>query len=191
MDMTMRTCRSCKAELPLDKGFYRRSKGESWTLDCRKCVNRKGHQGRKQPTPKDYYVYSGRLKVCKVCNEEKADSNFTLRNDKCGLRPLCRTCLSQRVGTSGAGRKAFLKYLLKTKYAMTVDDYLEMLERQENRCAICGGVNKTGRRLYIDHCHDTGKVRGLLCLNCNAGLGQFSDSLALLESATDYLRKNG
>lgn len=66
--------------------------------------------------------------------------------------------------------------------------YLELLSRQGGRCAICGMEScSTNRAFAVDHCHDTGKIRGLLCFHCNTGLGKFKDSPELIQSAHDYL----
>lgn len=60
---------------------------------------------------------------------------------------------------------------LKKKYGITEDQFNELVLSQEGRCAICGKVPKG--RLHIDHCHDTGRIRGLLCTGCNTRLGWF------------------
>jgi hypothetical protein len=88
-----------------------------------------------------------------------------------------------------------LKSHLKKKFNLTVAGYEELVSRANSKCAICGaepkkeisGNGKSNPRLHIDHCHKTGKVRGLLCFNCNAGLGQFKDDVSRLEKAIGYL----
>lgn len=77
---------------------------------------------------------------------------------------------------------------LKRKYGLSKEEYYLLKEKQDNMCAICKISN---RRLAVDHCHITGKIRGLLCLNCNTGIGQLKDSVELLESAINYLKING
>jgi hypothetical protein len=74
-------------------------------------------------------------------------------------------------------------------YGITVRDYEAMFDAQRGVCAICGEPPSKDRRhdLAVDHCHDTGTVRGLLCLRCNAGLGQFDDSPDLLRRASEYV----
>ncbi len=85
--------------------------------------------------------------------------------------------------------------LLKT-YGITLAQYEEISLVQNHKCAICkkkdGAVSKLGknRDLAVDHCHQTGKVRGLLCSPCNSGIGQLGDSIERLETALEYLRKH-
>ena len=76
-------------------------------------------------------------------------------------------------------------------YGIGTEDYDSMLEAQNNRCAICGCTNADGRSgfFHIDHDHKTGKVRGILCNNCNNGLGRFKDNPVFLLNATKYIEK--
>jgi len=75
---------------------------------------------------------------------------------------------------------------------MSFDDYHDMLQAQNNRCAICGleDIDNLHGVLCVDHDHDTGKVRGLLCTACNYGLGYFRDNMYSLKKALYYLTKN-
>lgn len=76
-------------------------------------------------------------------------------------------------------------------YGISVADYERLLAEQGGACAICGRVdsgNAKDTRLHVDHCHATGRVRGLLCTNCNHGLGKFADSPERIERAALYLR---
>ena len=78
---------------------------------------------------------------------------------------------------------------LRAKYGLTPADYDWMLAGQGGGCAICGEPAPDGQSLHVDHCHDTGRVRGLLCFNCNAGLGMFDHDGARLGAAAAYLRR--
>lgn len=79
---------------------------------------------------------------------------------------------------------------IKRKYNLDYNTYLKMLEEQKNTCYICKSPPKnTKRPLDIDHCHKTGKVRGLLCSKCNKGIGLFNDNIEILLKAIDYLKK--
>ena len=76
---------------------------------------------------------------------------------------------------------------LKHRFGMTLEEYDELFDAQNGGCAICGGANTTGRRLAVDHDHETGEVRGLLCFGCNIGLGKFKDDVTLVKRAAAYL----
>ena len=87
------------------------------------------------------------------------------------------------------------KYNLKQSYGITEEDYAVILEQQRGVCAICGdGPNahwvrsQKNKVLAVDHDHKTGKIRGLLCAKCNAGLGAFLDNPKLLRKAVKYLK---
>ena len=77
---------------------------------------------------------------------------------------------------------------LKRKYGITLADYDAMLAAQAGGCAICGAPEPDGQSLHVDHCHDSGDVRGLLCFRCNAGLGQFDHDAERLAVAAAYLQ---
>src|SRR5574343_1369234 len=78
-------------------------------------------------------------------------------------------------------------YVFK-KYGLSHNDYAKLIDEQGDVCAICGGVDED-KYLAVDHCHDSGKVRGLLCSRCNQGLGSFRDSVFNLKNAIKYLEK--
>ena len=76
---------------------------------------------------------------------------------------------------------------LKQRYGITLVDYDKMLEKQDCKCKICGAKDK----LVVDHCHDKGHIRGLLCQQCNTGLGMFRDDVNRMRSAMQYLTCSG
>lgn len=75
-------------------------------------------------------------------------------------------------------------------YGISKEDFFSLLEKQDNKCALCGKtfVSLFGRDLCIDHCHDTNKIRGLLCMPCNVGLGMLGDNEEGLMKALEYIR---
>jgi hypothetical protein len=75
---------------------------------------------------------------------------------------------------------------LRNKYDMTASDYERMYEEQDGQCAICSASYDV---LCVDHCHVSGKVRGLLCSPCNTGLGHMADTPERLRAAANYLEK--
>ncbi len=74
-------------------------------------------------------------------------------------------------------------------FGITLEDYERILEEQGGLCVICKGKDNS-KRLAVDHCHTTGKVRGLLCSRCNQGLGLFDDDEKKLRLAIKYLKDN-
>lgn len=80
-------------------------------------------------------------------------------------------------------------YRLRYFYSLTVEDYRELESRQGGKCSICGAhQDDLEQCLCVDHCHKTGRVRGLLCVKCNAGVGMFSDNPKILAAAIRYLK---
>lgn len=78
---------------------------------------------------------------------------------------------------------------LKQKYGITQSEYLEIFRKQNGQCAICGVSHlELNRPLCVDHDHVSKKVRGLLCVKCNMGIGDLNDDILLLEKATEYLK---
>lgn len=86
--------------------------------------------------------------------------------------------------SNGRGRE----YNLLRKYNISLADYAEMFDSQGGVCAICNRPPSEGELLHVDHCHNTDKVRGLLCGKCNRGLGLFDDNSGFLASAIEYLK---
>lgn len=78
---------------------------------------------------------------------------------------------------------------LRSRFNLTVEAYDELLESQCEVCAICGDECDSGHRLSVDHDHETGEVRGLLCKDCNIALGFFRDNVKSLARAIEYLSK--
>ena len=78
---------------------------------------------------------------------------------------------------------------IKRKYGITLEEYGVMFDKQQGECGICHSIQES-KALAVDHCHINGKVRGLLCENCNTGLGKFKDDPALLKKGLEWLERN-
>lgn len=124
-------------------------------------------------------AHSGK-RTCSVCSVEKSLAQFNKSSQ--GQRSYrCNTCTS----------KAFLRY----RYGITVKQFEDLVVSQQGKCAICvkileinaDGISRT-KNVAVDHCHKTGKVRGLLCKNCNVALGFMGDSIDTLLQAVEYLK---
>lgn len=137
-------------------------------------------------------------KVCSKCKEELTPINSFVR--KTGVRSgqlqaYCKKCFAshkkeRRGKDRDKARREASDDKLKNKYGITRKEYDRLLEVQESMCAICGFRYEGGKRLAVDHCHETGQVRGLLCISCNRGIGMLKDSTALLNKAIEYLRRS-
>lgn len=87
-------------------------------------------------------------------------------------------------------RESLRRVRLKSSHGLSVQEFDAMLAEQNGVCAICHKSCKSGRRLSVDHCHQTNQNRGLLCKACNIGLGSFRDDVNALERAVAYLRQH-
>ena len=99
------------------------------------------------------------------------------------MRPILTTGVTRLKKDSVRARRSSLK----NAYGISLEDYARLLVRQGGVCAIC--LKAPAERLCVDHCHATGKVRGLLCRTCNVGLGCYRDDPSLVTAAAAYLRK--
>lgn len=109
-------------------------------------------------------IETGKLRQCPKCKQTVDSSLF---GKTCSI---CKKC-----------RKA--TYLSKV-YKLSMENYQTLLDKQNAECAICGRCDEM---LHIDHCHNSNTIRGLLCSNCNLGLGNFRDNTKFLENAIKYL----
>ena len=131
------------------------------------------------------------LKKCKQCGRIKNKTEFQKDvSKKDGLRPECKECTSiNRKKSYDFERRR--KHELNRKYKNGHDEYKRLFEEQKGKCAICKSPeNGRYKSLSVDHCHDTGKIRGLLCNNCNRGIGLLQDSCEVVESALQYLKEH-
>jgi hypothetical protein len=78
---------------------------------------------------------------------------------------------------------------MERRYGISVRDYVRLLFKQEAQCAVCNIRFTSKNKPYIDHCHISGEVRGLLCMKCNSGIGYLGDSIELLERSITYLKQ--
>ena len=120
------------------------------------------------------------MKQCSVCGEWKPVEEFYLiRKSDIARRKQCIPCYLNRQVEA----RIFRAHNLKD------GTYRKLRKRQKDRCAICRRKERLKRRLSLDHCHQTGRVRGLLCHQCNTGIAKFEDDAQRLEAAAAYLRR--
>jgi hypothetical protein len=140
-------------------------------IRCRGCDEEK--------TP-DQMSKSGSGKRCKVCRN--ATNNRWLDAPEVRQRAYATNRASQARNRTNQRRH------LMELYGVTLERYDEMLAAQDGACRICLEPCSSGKALCVDHCHQCGQVRALLCIRCNAGVGMFRDSSELLWRAVRYLQ---
>lgn len=144
-------------------------------------------------------------RVCKTCGKTPLEVEFgALKTTIDGLRTICKRCDSSRAtellkNHSDEKKSARLergrsdKYkntVFKKKFGITMDFYKDLLNRQLNCCAICKSTFHRENFPNVDHNHETGQVRGLLCRMCNLGLGHFKDDPSKITKAIKYLEES-
>jgi hypothetical protein len=134
-------------------------------------------------------------KICSKCKIEKPISEFTGDSEgRFGKKSSCRKCRNiLQNNWYGKNRKKLIperrNYNLKKKYGIDLKFYNYLFKQQQSKCAICGTDNPGWREMFsVDHNHLTGEIRGLLCNNCNAGLGYFQENIIFLQSAINYIK---
>lgn len=136
-------------------------------------------------------------RVCVSCSLRKHITEFHWTKKKTGRRRQCKNCLVEKAKAHrnlnrDQYRRYALKWHLNSAYKLSLEDYDRMLSEQSESCKICKApfdLDDQGRRPHVDHCHSTGKVRGILCFKCNTALGKFNDSPDLLRAAARYLEE--
>ncbi|RAJ70314.1 recombination endonuclease VII [Streptomyces sp. Amel2xB2] len=135
----------------------------------------------------------GREYTCTVCGETKRGTEFRWKGFK--RDSYCKPCRRAKdreryKNSNGAGKDKVFDHSLRHLYGINLTQYNAMLAEQEHRCALCGEKPGSDRRMHVDHCHATGKIRALLCHHCNLLLGNAKDSTDRLRQAIAYLDKH-
>jgi hypothetical protein len=139
------------------------------------------------------------MKACGKCKENKPFTEYhKATREKSGYQQWCKLCRKEHKHEERKqyhrnryhkNKDNYLDWTYQRHYGITLEAFNQFLQEQDAVCAICKQVCNSGRRLAVDHDHSTGVVRGLLCGNCNKGLGCFKDSPELLNKAAEYLGK--
>ena len=173
--MNTKQCRKCKEIKELNQFNKDKKRKDGLSALCKDC--KKIEMSAWQNLPYDPLAI---IRKCSVCELNKSCEEFGKhKSGKDGLRTICRNCARE------------VKF--KNKYGITFEDYGTILKKQKGLCAICFHPEKLAKYgnilfLCVDHCHKTGKIRGLLCNACNRALGLLDDSPDRLDMAASYLR---
>lgn len=196
-------CFGCKSRLPRSSYGTRRDVDPAGVRKgvCKDCLTRQAAERRANeafvPRAERYNNPDG-SKTCSKCGESKDSEDFPIRNKSTGLRrTACYDCMrianQERHAKNPENRKELQR---RSKYGLNFGEYARMFEEQCGVCAICGlpetSIHSNGkpRSLFVDHDHNTGRVRSLLCMKCNIGLGEFNDNTDLMKLAIKYIEKH-
>ena len=136
--------------------------------------------------------------LCKECGEASPDQFNWVNDRRKGRKPyqlksVCRSCLNKRRSRWPTSPEKKKGHHLRANYGITLKDYYRMLEEQGGRCLGCGALEadrpEGSRKWPVDHDHETGVVRGILCSPCNRALGLVRDNRETLKSLRRYLKE--
>lgn len=180
----MKTCKKCNLDKPSTE-FQRGARYKDGLLpDCKPCHNRQVAERRANPETRERT-----RKWAREWSKRNIDRLRPKRQERYRQNPEKYRAIAKQYRE----RNPTAKYAseLKLKYGLSLDGYNQMLTAQGGLCKLCKmppqGNGKTAKILHVDHNHETGKVRALLCMQCNRALGMFSDNAEMLISAAMYL----
>jgi hypothetical protein len=198
----MKLCKACGCEKAKTEFHKDRSKADGLNAYCKPCqIARQKVYALRPPRHK---APEG-MKRCQHCKETKSHAEFHAsartfdRKDN-----LCKQCRYERHDAwrranpekaAEAARKwrkdnpeRSADHSLKANYGIALGTYSDMVTAQNGKCAICASDKPGGKgRFHVDHCHDTGEIRGLLCHNCNLGIGYLKHDPRLFDAAKRYV----
>jgi hypothetical protein len=169
----MKTCPGCKLELENDKFGIHKNRYDGLQTYCKSCSKEKYEESRRVSRLKCYHKDPEKTKTR---NREWNNKN----KDK-------RRIQSKRYYLKN--KEKVHEWHMQYSYGITRENREEILKSQNDSCAICGKPANNVDEFDVDHCHNTGTVRGLLCHKCNTGIGFFEDDPELLTKAIQYLVK--
>lgn len=192
-------CSACGETKPVS-GFHRQTRGDGYAYRCKPC-GVEYLRRRRSEKPEVHREYDRRWRAANPEKKAAWDRRYYEQN-KGRVRAQAKSYYeanrdeireAERRKKRGDPEKYALyeRKRALARYGLTIEDYDALLEDQAGVCAICGKPCRSGRRLAVDHCHTSGKVRGLLCVTCNQGLGAFEDNPELFSAAVRYLRERG
>lgn len=173
--MITKLCKICNIEKPLEEMVKNKGMKDGYVFKCKKCRNEynntffKNYKEIKRKYDKEY----------RKLNKHKYKEYYNMNRDIINA--------NQRRSKKDKHRK----YNLKNNYNITIEDYNIMFKEQEGKCSICKRHQSEFKKsLCVDHNHETGEIRGLLCSKCNLVLGNAEDNINILNNAIQYLTQH-
>ena len=201
-------CTKCNKEKELEE-FYNSKTGKYGKMAiCKLCDNwrkttylRNKSSGNKCNTLDARANRINDLKYCPKCKQTKDIKEFYKTKHNKGRASQCIEC-SKDIRRN-IPKKQIHGYYMNRKekqwenklirnFGINATEYYKLLKQQNNKCAICKNEYKEGnKKLAVDHCHKTGKIRGLLCSNCNPALGFLKEDLNIIKNLVRYIKNKG
>jgi hypothetical protein len=178
-------CNGCGKTLPVSDFHLNSASKNGYAARCKECSNAENRERRKilknirQATKVSLPIPSH--KVCSICNIDKPAEDFP-KFQKVKLRNMCKSCSNKIHNTKRRMKN------LRINFNMSLEEYEVKIAQQNSKCKICGSTEQDGVALAVDHDHNTGEVRGLLCRTCNLMLGFAKDNISILKQSIKYLR---
>lgn len=186
----VKRCPQCLRTLPRTEFHSNVRRHDGLAFYCRECAAQRMEASRRKrgikPRKQSAEPVPDGSKWCPDCDMIKPLTEFArTKARKSGYHSYCLTCHTARgVESKTRLHGSTREYHLRRRYGIGQAEFDEMLLMQGGVCAICGASDPQ----HVDHDHRTGRVRGILCFNCNGGLGQFRDNPVLLAEAITYLK---
>ena len=190
-----KNCNTCGESKPTTDFWSMKSQPDGRSLYCKACAKQKNADAYRRRlasegrSARDYMPLKRATppgqKWCPSCSTFLPLDDFVRnRSQPDGIGGYCRPCANRitrenKIKKHGSTRE----YHLRRRYGLTSADVVAIVEAQGGICVICGASDPQ----HVDHDHETGEVRGVICFNCNGGLGQFKDNPSLLLTASRYL----
>jgi hypothetical protein len=170
INITMIKCTTCEKFLPKEKFHKKTQNKNGYSYKCRRCTSEYGKRNRNSDPN---FAEKHKLRGQKWYTENKEDK--LLKNKEWRENNISK----------------YREINLKSRFGINNTQYEEMLNLQSNSCSICKKhKDEFTYHLVVDHCHVTGKIRGLLCKKCNLGIGHLNDDITILENSIEYLKKH-
>lgn len=193
--MPTKFCKDCQDYRPVSEFSRNARSRDGLAFYCKKHLNERSLRSREarrtkprvlRQAPADLVIPAGH-KWCPDCGSVLPLTDFVRTvASVTGYSSYCKPCHNARSRRSRDKVGGSRSYHLTRRYGMTAAEADFLLEKQQGLCAICRRATAT----HVDHDHATGKVRELLCFNCNGGLGQFRDDPRVLRAAADYVEEH-
>ncbi len=198
-------CARCKVTKPVKEFYKSKATKDKYGIYCKSCDNLLHYHYSKNEKENKHRKMLNALKTkgkkyCPRCKKGKLFSKFgNNKNCKDGLTQYCIECNRELVNLIPAEKHRdrykrdklkSLDTILRWRFGISLEEYNKRLKKQRYKCAICGKTDKeNGKRLAVDHKHNTKIVRGLLCANCNAAIGFIQENPKIALGIHEYLVK--